>query len=97
LLFQVAVKASSKEGNALEVLRAELDLKTSQKDDLQFKVDKLTSEIEAKDYDEQRSKDERDQLMTHYEQQIKKLTENLTTQKVLAAKMLQVKYYKKQD
>jgi hypothetical protein len=53
-------------------------------------VDKLTSEIEAKDYDVQRSKDNRDQLMTHYEQQIKKLTENLATEKREAAKMLQV-------
>jgi predicted nucleic acid-binding Zn-ribbon protein len=45
--FKVAVNTASTEGNAL---RAE-------KDDLQFKVDKLTSEIEAKDYDVQRSKD----------------------------------------
>jgi hypothetical protein len=50
-------------------------------------VDKLTSEIEAKDYNVQRSKDDRDRLTTHYEQQIKKLTENVTTKKGKAAKM----------
>ena len=75
--LQMVLDATKKEENAVDALTLELNRKTSEKDELQFKVDKLQSEVEAKEYDLNRLKDERDKLMNHYEQQLKKTSEEL--------------------
>ncbi len=81
--FQVA-------GDAVDALKSELALKTKEKAELQFKVDKLTAEAEAHEYDAKRNKEERDKLMTHYEQQLKKKAEELMVEKRESAKIRQL-------
>merc|ERR1719433_705931 len=79
--LQLALDATKKKETVVETLQQELDRKSSEKEDLQFKVDKLQSDIEAKDYDYNRLKEGRDSLMNHYEQELKKKSEELTLEK----------------
>ena len=66
--LQVALNATKKEESAVEALKIELSRKTSEKEELLHKAEKLQSEVEAKEYDCNRLKEERDKLMNHYEQ-----------------------------
>ena len=66
--LQVALNATKKEESAVEALKIELSRKTSEKEELLLKSEKLQSEVEAKEYDCNRLKEERDKLMNHYEQ-----------------------------
>lgn len=75
---------------AIETLKSELDQKKSDNEELGFKNKKLEAEVEAKDYDVKKTKDERDRLMSHYEQQLKKLAEDLNLEKRETSKLRQV-------
>jgi len=88
--LQLALDATKKKETVVETLQQELDRKSSEKEDLQFKVDKLQSDIEAKDYDYNRLKEGRDSLMNHYEQELKKKSEELTLEKRETTKLRQL-------
>lgn len=88
--LQVAVDATKQEGNAVDLLREELELKNKEKCELVYKVKKLQADAEAMEYDVKKTREERDKLMAHYEQQIKKKTEELAVEKREASKMRQV-------
>ena len=83
----MALDARKKEDNAIEALTLELDSKRKESKDLHFKVKELQATVEAKDYDVQRAKEGRDQLMSHYEQQIVKINEDLSMEKRETSKL----------
>jgi len=88
--LQVALDARKKEDTAIEALSSELDMKRKESEELQFKVNQLQAEVEAKEYDAKRAKDNRDELMSHYEQEIKKMNEKLTLERRETAKLREV-------
>ncbi len=55
-----------------------------------FKVVKLQSEVQAKEYDLSKMKEERDSMMNTYEQRLKKTTEELSMERREAIKMREV-------
>ena len=88
--LKLALDATKKKETVVETLQQELDRKTSDKENLQFKVDKLQSDLEAKEYDYNRLKEGRDSLMNHYEQELKKKSEELTLEKRETTKLRQL-------
>merc|ERR1719369_1406182 len=88
--LQVALDARKKEDTAIEALTSELDVKRKESEELQFKVKELQAEVEAKEYDVNRAKSNRDELMSHYEQEIKKMNEKLTLERRETSKLREV-------
>ena len=86
----MALDARKKEDTAIEALTSELDVKRKESEELQFKVKELQAEVEAKEYDTKRAKDNRDELMSHYEQEIKKMNEKLALERRETAKLREV-------
>ena len=79
-----------KDDSAIEALRTELNRKHTENEDLQYKNDKLKSDIDAREYDVKRAKDDRENLMSHYEQKIKKITEDLSLERRETTKMREI-------
>ena len=52
----MALDARKKEDTAIEALSSELDVKRKESEELQFKVNQLQAEVEAKEYDAKRAK-----------------------------------------
>ena len=88
--LQIALEATKKEETAVSALKEELNRKSHEKDELQSKVDLLQAQVDAKDYDFNKLKDDRDTLMNHYEQKLKKMSEELAVEKRENAKMSQL-------
>merc|ERR1711956_107873 len=76
--MQVALDARKKEDTAIDALSSELDSKRKESEELQFKVKELQANVEAKEYDVKRAKDDRDRLMSHYDAEIKKMNDKLS-------------------
>ena len=88
--LQIALEATKKEETAVSALKEELTRKSHEKDELQSKVDVLQGQVDAKDYDFNKLKEDRDTLMNHYEQKLKKMSEELAVEKRENAKMSQL-------
>ena len=66
--LKVVVEASKKEDNAVEALSAELERRNAEKSELQEQISKLQADVESKEYDVKRTKEEKETLMAHYDQ-----------------------------
>ena len=77
----IEVKALKKEDKAFDILRKELEQRSQEKSELSSKVEMLSAEVAAKDYDVERTKTDRDSVMAHYDQKLKKVTEELALEK----------------
>merc|ERR1712008_356576 len=85
--MQVALDARKKEDTAIDALPSELDSKRKESEELQFKVKELQANVEAKQYDVKRAKDDRDRLMSHYDSEIKKMNDKLSLEKRETSKL----------
>lgn len=88
--LKLAVGATKNGETAIEALKLELDRKTAEKEELAFKAEKLQSDVEALTYDANRLKEDREKLMNHYEQTLKKKTEELILERHENGKLRQV-------
>lgn len=88
--LQLALDSIKKEENAIAALKGELEQKRKDMEELQFKVSKSASEFEAVEYDAKRTKEERDKLMKHYEQQLTKMADELRLERRETAKLREV-------
>jgi len=88
--LRIQVNSLRKEDQAFEVIKGELDAKSKEKDELASKMEKLRSEVEAKEYDLQKMKDERDVMMKEYDQRLRKKTEDLNIERREMKKMREV-------
>merc|ERR1719510_1453581 len=79
--LQSTLEAQKKEEQAIEALKNELDTKRSETEELRSTVTQMQSQVDAKDYDIKRLKEDRDQLMSHYQQQLKKASEELAIER----------------
>ena len=79
--MQSTLEAQKKEEQAIEALKNELDTKRSETEELRSTVTQMQSQVDAKDYDIKRLKEDRDQLMSHYQQQLKKASEELAIER----------------
>lgn len=85
--MQTALDARKKEDTAIDALSSELDSKRKESEELQFKVKELQANVEAKEYDVKRAKDDRDRLMSHYDCEIKKMNDKLSLEKRETSKL----------
>ncbi len=88
--LNIEVTSLRKEGHALELVGTELKARTEERDRLAEEVKGLKNEVETKGYDFRKLKEERDAMMTTYEQRLKKTTEELNMEKREALKMREV-------
>ena len=88
--LQKALNAIKKEESAIEALEQELNRKSEELSSKNLKIESLQAKLAENEYDVQRVKDDKEKLMNHYDQQIKKLTEDLSLEKRETAKMRQL-------
>ena len=88
--LQKALNAIKKEESAIEALEQELNRKSEELSCKNLKIESLQAKMAENEYDVQRVKDDKEKLMNHYDQQFKKLTEELSLEKRETAKMRQL-------
>ena len=83
--------SSRREQAALDVLKDELKSKSKEIGALQEKSDYLQANMDAKEYEVKKAKDDRDNLMAHYENIFKQKQQELAAEKQRNCKAVKLK------
>ena len=65
----------------MDVLKSELELKNQEKTEMSEKIERLQAEVAEKEYDAKRAREERENLMNHYEKLLKDKISELSLEK----------------
>ena len=88
--LQKALNAVKKEESAIEALEKELNRKSEELSIKNMKIEGLQAKVAEQEYDVQRVKEDKEQLMNLYDQKFKKLTEELNLEKRETTRMRQL-------
>ena len=88
--LQKALNAVKKEESAIEALEKELNRKSEELSMKNMKIEGLQAKVAEQEYDVQRVKEDKEQLMNLYDQKLKKLTEELNLEKRETTRMRQL-------